>query len=67
VLTLSRIFDVSLASLFESPLAMDPCVICEARMPNVRQSFAAQNQETEDAANDSSNHDSGWPWQAGSG
>jgi transcriptional regulator with XRE-family HTH domain len=27
VLTLSRIFDVSLASLFESPLATDPCVI----------------------------------------
>ena len=27
VLTLSRVFDVSLASLFESPLAMDPCVI----------------------------------------
>src|SRR3974390_1831161 len=27
VLTLSRIFDVSLATLFESPLALDPCVI----------------------------------------
>ncbi len=27
VLTLSRILDVSLASLFESPLATDPCVI----------------------------------------
>lgn len=27
VLTLSRIFDVSLASLFESPLATEPCVI----------------------------------------
>ena len=27
VLTLSRIFDVSLASLFESPLALEPCVI----------------------------------------
>ena len=27
VLTLSRIFDVSLASLFESELATDPCVI----------------------------------------
>jgi transcriptional regulator with XRE-family HTH domain len=27
VLTLSRIFDVSLASLFESPLAAEPCVI----------------------------------------
>ena len=27
VLTLARIFDVSLASLFESPLATEPCVI----------------------------------------
>ena len=27
VLTLSRVFDVSLALLFESPLAIDPCVI----------------------------------------
>ena len=27
VLTLSSIFDVSLAALFESPLALDPCVI----------------------------------------
>lgn len=30
VLTLSRIFDVSLASLFESPLATEPCVIVRA-------------------------------------
>jgi transcriptional regulator with XRE-family HTH domain len=30
VLTLSRIFDVSLASLFESPLAVEPCVIVRA-------------------------------------
>jgi len=29
-LTLSKIFGVSLASLFESPLAMDPCVIVRA-------------------------------------
>ena len=29
-LTLSRIFDVSLASLFESPAAMEPCVIVRA-------------------------------------
>src|SRR6516225_1942588 len=27
VLTLSRIFDVSLATLFESPLALEPCVL----------------------------------------
>ncbi len=30
VLTLSRVFDVSLASLFESPLATEPCVIVRA-------------------------------------
>jgi len=30
VLTLSRIFEVSLASLFESPLATEPCVIVRA-------------------------------------
>lgn len=30
VLTLSRVFDVSLASLFESPPAMEPCVIVRA-------------------------------------
>jgi transcriptional regulator with XRE-family HTH domain len=30
VLTLSRIFNVSLASLFESPLATEPCVIVRA-------------------------------------
>jgi len=30
VLTLSRVFDVSLATLFESPLALDPCVIIRA-------------------------------------
>jgi transcriptional regulator with XRE-family HTH domain len=35
VLTLARIFGVSLSSLFESPLAMDPCVI-------VRQSDTAE-------------------------
>ena len=29
-LTLSRIFDVSLASLFESPLAVEPCVVIRA-------------------------------------
>ena len=29
-LTLSRVFDVSLASLFESPLATEPCVIVRA-------------------------------------
>jgi len=30
VLTLSRVFDVSLASLFESPLVTEPCVIVRA-------------------------------------
>lgn len=30
VLTLSRIFDVSLASLFESPMATEPCVVVRA-------------------------------------
>src|SRR5271154_3738929 len=30
VLTLSRIFDVSLATLFESPMATTPCVIVRA-------------------------------------
>ncbi|HLZ53688.1 MAG TPA: XRE family transcriptional regulator [Verrucomicrobiae bacterium] len=30
VLTLSRVFDVSLASLFESPLATEPCLIVRA-------------------------------------
>src|SRR3974390_3305248 len=29
-LTLSRVFDVSLASFFESPLATEPCVIVRA-------------------------------------